>query len=97
MIVALLAIFGLAFLLKESDGPWGVMNSFRNFLISRKYCGVFFYKLLECWFCTGCHCGWMVYLLYAEHYTWQFFTLWTLAGGVISLMLGGLFEYMHRE
>lgn len=90
IVIAFLAIYGLAFLIKQSDGPWGIMNRVRNALISNKYVGVFFYKLLDCWFCTGCHCGWIVYLLYTKDYSWQFFILWTLAGGTISLILEGV-------
>ena len=86
-LIAFLAVFGLAFLMKESDGPFGVVNWARSALMRNKYVGVFFFKLFDCYFCVGCHCGWIVYLLSQDSYTWQFFTLWTLAGGVISLIL----------
>jgi hypothetical protein len=89
-IISLLAIFGLAFLIKESEGPWGCMSWLRNQLMQNKHVGVFFYKLLDCYFCVGCHCGWIVYLLSAPTYSIQFFILWTLAGGVISLILDAL-------
>lgn len=88
--ISLLAIFGLAFLFKESDGPWGVMSWLRNRLMANKYVGVFFYKLLACYFCVGFHCGWIVYLLQAPNYNFQFFILWGLAGGTICLILDGL-------
>jgi hypothetical protein len=90
IVLSLLAIFGLTFLLKESDGPCGIMSWMRNKLIANKYVGVFFYKLLSCYFCVGFHCGWMVYLLQAEYYKFQFFILWGLAGAAISLILDGL-------
>jgi hypothetical protein len=85
-IITICAIFGLAFLIKESDGPWGIIAWFRNLLVSNKHIGVFFYKLLDCYFCLGFHCGWIVYLLSAEPFRWQFIILWGLAGGVISLI-----------
>jgi hypothetical protein len=97
IVIAILAIYGLAFLIKQSDGPFGIINWMRNRLISNKFVGVFFYHLLDCWFCTGCHCGWIVYLLYSKEYSWQFFTLWTLAGGAISLILDGVRERLLRE
>jgi hypothetical protein len=97
ILISVLAIFGLAFLFKESDGPWGIMAWLRNKLMTNKFVGVFFYKLLDCYFCLGFHCGWMVYLLHAPHYQWQFFVLWGLAGGVISLILDGLLTRLHRE
>jgi len=85
-IIVICAIFSLAFLIKESDGPWGIMSWFRNKLFSNKYVGVFFYKLLDCYFCLGFHCGWIIYLLFAPTYSWQFFILFSLAGGTISLI-----------
>jgi len=97
MIISLLAIFGLAFLLKESAGPFDIMDRFRNKLMTTKYIGVFFFKLLSCYFCVGCHCGWIVYLLSAEHYTWQFFILWTLTGGTVSLILDAALARLHKE
>jgi len=95
-LVTLLAVFGLAFLVKESDGPWGVMAWIRNRLMQNKYVGVFFFKLFDCYFCTGCHCGWIVYLLSHETYNIQSFILWTLAGGTISLILDGVLARLHR-
>jgi len=88
LIICLLAIFGLAFLFKESSGPWDLMSKLRNALMRNKYVGVFFYKLLDCYFCIGFHSGWMVYLLHEQSaYKLQFFILWGLAGGVISLIM----------
>jgi hypothetical protein len=96
LIISIFAIYSLAFLIKESDGPWGIMAWLRNHLIRNQYVGVFFFKLLECYFCVGCHCGWMVYLLTAETYKLNFFILWTVAGGGISLMLETIRERLLR-
>lgn len=96
-LLIILAIFGLAFLIKDSNGPFDIMSNLRRALMQNKYVGVFFFKLFECYFCIGCHCGWIVYLLSHEHYSWQFFILWTLAGGTISLMLDGVLARLHRE
>ena len=93
-IINVLAIFGLAFLIKESDGPWGIMSWMRNRSMANKYVGVFFYKLFSCYFCVGFHCGWIVYLLRAPFYNFQFFILNGLAGGVICLILDGLLAKM---
>jgi hypothetical protein len=97
IVLQLLAIFGLAFLIKESAGPFDIMDWIRNQLMRNKYVGVFFYKLLSCYFCVGCHCGWIVYLLSAETYSWQFFALWTLTGGAVSLMLDAVLSRLHRQ
>lgn len=89
-IITICAIFGLAFLLKESDGPWGVVAWARNKLMTNKTVGVFFYKLLDCYFCLGFHCGWIIYLLHEDSWKLQFLILWGLAGGIISLIFDSL-------
>jgi hypothetical protein len=96
-LLAIFAIFGLAFLIKDSSGPFDIIYKIRFYLLHNKYVGVFFFKLLDCYFCVGCHCGWIVYLLTEKNYTWQFFTLWTLAGGAISLILNAALARLHRE
>lgn len=96
ILISLLAIFGLAFLFKESDGPWGVMSWLRNRLMANKYVGVFFYKLLACYFCVGFHCGWVMYLLSQEHWKFNLLICWGLAGGVICLILDGLLTKLHQ-
>jgi hypothetical protein len=96
LIIAVLAIYGLAFLLKESDGPWGMINWFRRTLFNLPWAGVFFIKLFDCYFCLGCHCGWVVYLLSASMPSWHFFILYSLAGGTICLLIDALFSMLHR-
>ena|SRR5215472_14970763 len=96
-IIILLSIFGLAFLIKDSNGPFDIMSTIRSWLMRNKYVGVFFFKLFECYFCVGCHCGWIVYLLSQQSYKWQFFILWTLAGGIISLMMSAALARLYRE
>ena len=97
IVLYLLSIYGLSFLIKESDGPWGMMSWIRNRLITNKYVGVFFYKLLECYFCVGFHCGWLVYLLQAESYKLQFLILWGLAGAAGSLILNAVLVRLYAE
>jgi len=97
LLICVLAIYGLAFLIKDSDGPWGIMNWMRRTLMGIKFVDVFFFKLFECYFCVGCHCGWIVYLLSHHTWHWQFFILWTLAGGAISLIMDALLARLHRE
>jgi hypothetical protein len=97
ILIAILAIYGLAFFLKETSGPFGIMDKLRNLLMLNKYIGKFFFDLLSCYFCLGFHCGWLVYLLAENNYTWQFFILWALAGGAVSLIIDGLVGRLHRE
>jgi hypothetical protein len=95
-ILCLLAIFGLAFLIKESDGPWGIIAWLRNKLMKNKYVGVFFYKLFDCYFCVGFHCGWIIYLLSSDKVLWNFFILWGLAGGCFCLIINSLLSKLDN-
>ena len=87
ILIYILAIYGLAFFIKESDGPWGLMGLLRNKLMSNKNVGVFFYKLFDCYFCLGFHCGWLVCLLSGESWYPNLLICWGLAGGIICLIL----------
>lgn len=86
------AIVGLAFILKETDGPWGLVALARNKLLANKHVGAWFYKLLDCYVCLGFQCGWIVYLLSAEPFRVQFILLWGLAGAGIGLTLSMLLK-----
>lgn len=90
IIICICAIYGLAFVLKETSGPWGILSIIRNRLIANKYVGLFFFNLFECYFCVGFHAGWIVYLLSQHHWHLNFLILWGLAGGVISLIIDGI-------
>jgi len=92
------AIVGLAFLIKESDGPWGIMAWIRSRLMRNKYMGVFFYKLLDCYFCVGCHTGWIIYLLATPYkdLSLQNFVMFSLAGGIISLLFDAIYGRLNN-
>ena len=97
IIIYLLSMFAISFLIKESSGPFDLMSKLRNKLMTNKYVGVFFYKLFSCYYCVGCHGGWIVYLLANEYSTWKITTciLWMLCGGAISLLLSSVFEKLQ--
>lgn len=97
VIIMLLAIFGLVFALKETEGPWGVMSWMRHKLFSCKLLGTLFFKLLDCFFCTGFWCGIAVYLLATEHIKLTWIPIWGLAGASISLILSAVLDRLHRE
>jgi hypothetical protein len=94
VILIVCAIFGIAFFLKESDGPFDIMSKLRHYLISNKYVGVFFYNLLSCYFCVGCHTGYLVYLLITPMNLWtiNWFIIWVFAGGTISYLINSILE-----
>lgn len=80
-------MYALSFVIKEIDGPWGLIGHARNKLIQNKYVGVFFFKLLQCYACVGFHSGWIVYLLANDTWKFNLLILWGLAGSAISLIL----------
>ena len=99
MIIELLAIFGLAFAIKELDGPFSIVSSIRNKLMNNKFVGVFFYELFSCYFCVGFHCGYIVYLLRTSFKDWHFgyLILWSFAGGIFSILMNTLLEYLINK
>jgi hypothetical protein len=97
ILIQLLAIFGLAFAIKQTNGPWNIVGHWRNLMMRIPFIGVRFYELLDCYFCLGSQCGWIVYLLSEKSYSWNFFMLWALAGGAISLILDGVLARLHRQ
>jgi|ERR1035437_4847442 hypothetical protein len=97
IVICLLSIYGLAFAVKEIDGPFGVMSWARNKLMLNKYVGVFFYKLLNCYFCVGCWSGLVVYLLTAQSYKLSEGFLWCLTGAATSLMLDAAMTKMSSH
>jgi hypothetical protein len=96
-LLSIFAIFGLAFFIKETDGPWGIMSWIRNKLMTNKYIGVFFFKLLDCYFCLGCWCGSVIYLLHEDPWKFNLLICWGLAGGVISLIMNALLVRLYRS
>lgn len=52
-IIDLLVIISLTYLIVNIEGPFGIFSKIRNLLLNNKYVGVFFYKLLSCYFCSG--------------------------------------------
>lgn len=94
LMISLLAIFGLYLIIKETDGPWGIIAWARNFLMRNKYVGVFFYQLLDCPICLGFHAGYIIYLLKASEssYNASDFVLWGLAGSALCFLLNSIVE-----
>lgn len=84
----LLSSVGLTFMLGQTDGPFNLFLYFRSWLFRNKYFGVFFYKLFDCNFCLGMHCGWIMYLINKHFSNLNFFDLITfsLASAFTSLL-----------
>jgi len=97
IVIALLAIYGLVFAIKETDGPWNIISRCRTWLMQLPLVGVQFYKLLSCYFCTGCWAGLAVYLMTQEHYKLGWAVCYALAGGAICVILDAIHTRLLRE
>jgi len=97
IIILLLASFGLTFLIRQSEGPFGIISWFRNKLMLIPHIGVFFYKLLECPYCTGFWCGIIVYLINEKKYALNFLFLFALASAAACLIIDNMLSYFQRE
>ena len=57
----LLATFGLLLLVRQMNGPWGIIARWRNALMRIPIIGKQFYDALECPYCSGCYCAVVIY------------------------------------
>lgn len=89
IIISLLAIYGITFFIKEKDGPFDVMTIIRSKLMKNQYVGVFFYKLLDCYFCVGTYAGIIVYVISKHFQGLDMYEamLWGFAGAATSMII----------
>ena len=82
------AMYGLTFFFLDSS----IFAPIRIFLISKS---VFLYKLFSCYFCSGFHIGWIVYLLYYPIMFWKLshLIIWGFAGASISFIFDLIVSY----
>jgi hypothetical protein len=97
LLIIILAIYGLQFLITQSDGPFGVIAHSRGWLMRNKYLGVFFYELFGCPFCSGMWAAGIIYLISQQTYKLGYGICFILTGGIICLMLTAILERLHRE
>jgi hypothetical protein len=97
IIIAIFAIYGLAFAIKETDGPWNVIGRWRNWMMKLPVVGVDFYKLLSCYYCTGCWAGLAVYLMTQESYKLGWALCYALAGGAVCVIIDTIHTRLLRE
>jgi hypothetical protein len=86
ILLKLFAIFGAVFLIKETSGPFDLMDKLRNYLLTNKYLGPFFYKMFSCYFCLGCDVSLIFYLFTFEQFSLAMMFVWMMAGGAFSLI-----------
>ena len=90
MLIYLLAMFGLAWIAKESD----LFATSRNWLMQRS---AFITRLLSCWWCVGFWSGVAIYLLQTSVATFEAFSpfewlIWGCAGSAASALGNAVYE-----
>src|ERR1022692_2912157 len=95
VIVSLLAVFGLCFLLKESDGPFNIISRWRNLMLRMPFIGVQFHSMISCWYCSGCWSALAIYLIAAPTYNFVSGLLFVLAGGATCLILDSILNRVN--
>jgi hypothetical protein len=96
IIITIFAIYGLAFAIKETDGPWNIVGRCRNWIMKLPVVGVQFYKLLSCYYCTGFWAGLAIYFMTQESYKLGWAVCWALAGGAACLIIDALLSKLHQ-
>ena len=96
-ILIVCTMFAFSFLIKENDGPFNILAKLRIFLLQNKYVGVFFYKLLSCYFCVGFYGGIATYLLYETTWKINLLIMWGLTGSTVSLIFDGLLNKLQNN
>ena len=91
-IIFLLSTFGLTFLVKEMDGPFGIIGYSRNLLMRIPYIGTFIYNLLQCPFCIGTWSGIIIYLLSQNYINCNILICWALASAGFNLLLFSIYN-----
>lgn len=95
IVIQLLAIYGLMLLIRDADGPWGVIAKWRNWMLSLGWgLGPQFYNLLNCSICLGAQSAGCVYVL--SKLGW-WLAIWVLTGASVGLILDAVIDRLRRE
>ncbi len=97
IVFLLLVIFGASFCLKETSGPFDLIDKLRNKLFTTKYIGVFFYKLFSCYFCLGSDIGWVFYLILTGDFNPLHLFMWAMAGGIFSYSMNHILSFFNSK
>lgn len=92
-ILIIISMYGLSFILKESD----IFSSVRNYLMRSKYAGVFFYGLFSCYACIGFWSGMFIFILDYANFFLSKILIWGFAGSAISFIINNLLLQQNEE
>jgi len=98
MILMILSIYGLSFILRNTSGPFDVFSFIRNKVLNNKHIGVFSFQLLNCPWCFGWHCGYLIYLLscLTSPFSFGLLVVWSCAGSAIVGLGDAVYERLTR-
>jgi hypothetical protein len=100
IIISILAIYALSFVLRNLDGPFDLFSKARRWLFNNRIVGVFAFKLTQCPWCFGFHCGWLIGLLLQLaifEFSFPLLILWGLAGSSIAVFGDIIYERLNSN
>ena len=92
----ILAIYSLSFFIRNLSGPFNILGIIRNKLVRNSLVGFLFFKLLDCSWCIGFHCGYIIYIISFWKFNFNLLILWALAGSSIVAVLDVFFDYVNQ-
>lgn len=97
-LLTLFCIAGLAFAVKELEGPFGLLSKLRNLLSRLPLIGTTIFHLLSCNFCLGLWCSAAVYLVTNPFNTPNFsdFMVWTFGGAMFNSVFSKFVENLNK-
>jgi hypothetical protein len=93
----LLATFGLNFMLRNADGPLGIIARWRNWMMRIPWLGVQFMNWTSCAFCSGIWCAAVIFWISVDGKTLGQAVTWILAGGAACLLIESVLNRLNRE
>lgn len=88
-LIIIFSFFALTHAIKESS----LFDKPRIWLIGLH---PFFYELLSCYFCTGFHSGWIIYLIANPYWRFGDMIIWGLASAGVSLLFNNVSDRLLR-
>ena len=90
ILIMILAIYSLSYFIRNLSGPFNIFDLIRNRLMRNEIIGVQIFKLLDCPYCLGFHCGYIIYFLQCDKIYFNLFLIWGLTGSAVVAILDRL-------
>lgn len=97
MINFILLSCSFTFCIKNTDGPFGIINYLRRFLLNSKL-GPTFYNLFNCYYCLGFHTSWMSYcILYYNQFVIIDLITHSFIGAITTMFLMNILDWILQQ